>query len=47
MDFEHLFTGNKTINPRLSGSLSTVKGLIQSILPSNDGFNSPDSSGET
>ena len=38
MDLEHLSTGNKTINLRLSASLSTVKELIQSILPLNDGF---------
>ena len=39
MDLEHLSAGNKTINLTLSASLSTVKGVIQSILPLNDGFN--------
>ena len=39
MDLEHLSTGNKTINLTLGAILSTVKGLIQPILPMNDGFN--------
>ena len=43
MDLEHLSTvlstENKTINLRLRASLFKVKGLIKSILPLNDGFN--------
>ena len=38
MDLEHLSTGNRTINLRLSINLSAVKELIQSILLFNDGF---------
>ena len=38
MDLEHLSTGNRTISLTLGASLSAVRGLIQSILPLNDGF---------